>query len=85
MAEVENSMPINKESKIDDQIAEAGMIHRLRGIEGMKWWPMAVYASIQKVPCIFTLETAPSFPMSTRIEAHTLAICSALNNYSNHI
>ena len=70
--------PINLNQKIDEVPADNGLIHRIKNIDEMKWWPMAGYSVAMKSDHCFTLETPTHLPMQTRIDAHLAAIEEAL-------
>lgn len=80
---VSSIMPINLSSEIEERNAERGIIYRLPEPEEMEWWPMSIYAVIQKVPCSLTLETSTLFSMETRVKAHTAAVEIALKQYKD--
>ena len=75
---VKTIIPINLNQKIDEVPADNGLIHRIKNIDEMKWWPMAGYSVAMKSDHCFTLETPTHLPMQTRIDAHLAAIEEAL-------
>jgi hypothetical protein len=58
--------------------AEKGIIHRIKDINQMEWWPMAGYSLSMKAVHCLTLETPTMLPMGIRVQAHLLAIDQAL-------
>jgi len=79
---VKTVMPINMDAEIDEIPATGGVIER-KGIDKkMDWWPMAFYSLSKGTQTCLTLETGTQFPMRTRVEAHLLAIQTALNLFS---
>lgn len=81
LAEAEKTMSININSEIEGMPANRGLINRFSHPEKMKWWPMAIYASEKGSRCCFTLETALSLPMESRINTHLSAIRTALTHF----
>ena len=79
---VKKIIPINLNKIIDGMNAEKGIIHKLKNINEMEWWPMAGYSLSRNCGHCFTLETPTKFPLSTRVNAHLEALDSALLNYS---
>lgn len=82
LQDVKNIMPINLEDEIDGRSAQAGIMDQEKDFSTMDWWPMALYAFFKGSRKCLTLETATKFPMDTRVEAHSVAINTALNNFS---
>ena len=78
---VKKIIPINLHKTIDDLSAEKGIIHRIKSINEMEWWPMAGYSLAMNCGHCFTLETPTKLPLSTRVDAHLEALDSALLNY----
>ena len=79
---VKKIIPINLNEIIDGMNAEKGIIHKLKNINEMEWWPMAGYSLSMNCGHCFTLETPTKLPLSTRVNAHLEALDSALLNYS---
>jgi len=77
---VEKVMALNPAGEIEGMAAERGLISRLSDPDEMEWWPMAIYAHFQGCRHCFTLETSPGFSMETRVEAHLMALRTALKN-----
>ena len=75
---VKTVLPINLESIIDVNPAENGLIHRIKDIGDMKWWPMAGYSLEKKTGHCFTFETPMNYSLQTRVEANLIAIKKAL-------
>ena len=69
---------INSDKTIENMPAEKGIIHRIKDINQMEWWPMAGYSLSMKTVHCLTLETPTMLPMGTRVQAHLLAIDQAL-------
>ena len=80
---VKEIIPINLNQKIDDMPAEKGLIHRIKNIDEMEWWPMAGYSLAMKSGHCFTLETPTQLSMHTRVNAHLAAVEKALIEYSD--
>jgi len=78
---VEPIMPINRNSMIEENFADNGLINRLKEPNEMPWWPMALYSYHVGCQRCFTLETTPKFSMEIRIKAHLKAIETALTHY----
>ena len=78
---VKKVIPINLNKKIDDIPAEKGLIHRIKNIDKMEWWPMAGYSLAMKSEHCFTLETPTQLSMPTRVNAHLAAVEKALIEY----
>ena len=78
---VKEIIPINLNEKIDNVPAEKGLIHRIKNIDKMEWWPMAGYSLAMKSDYCFTLETPTHLPMHTRVNAHLTAMEKALIEY----
>ncbi len=79
---VANIMPINLDEEIDGCSARGGLIVPQNDFKTMDWWPMALYSLSQGTQRCLTLETATRFPMDVRVEAHLLAVDTALNYFS---
>ena len=75
---VKEVMSINLSEKIDGIPAEKGLIHRIKNIDEMEWWPMVGYSLAMNSEHCFTLETPTQLPMHTRVQAHLNAIDKAL-------
>jgi hypothetical protein len=75
---VKTVMPINMDSEIDGIQANGGVIERTGIDKTMDWWPMAYYSLSRGTQTCLTLETATQFPMQTRVQAHLIAIETAL-------
>ena len=71
-------IPINFDEIIESMPAEKGVIHRIKDIEEMEWWPMAGYSLAMKSGHCLTLETPTQLAMSTRVSAHLVALDQAL-------
>ena len=71
-------IPINFDEIIESMPAEKGVIHRIKDIEEMAWWPMAGYSLAMKSGHCLTLETPTQLVMSTRVSAHLVALDQAL-------
>ncbi|MFQ5449902.1 MAG: M14 family metallocarboxypeptidase [Nitrospinaceae bacterium] len=81
--EVQKTMPVNPNSRIEGMPARKGIIDRLSDPESMPWWPMALYALSSGARYCLTLETASRFPLETRVQAHLGAIRAALDHFSD--
>ena len=79
---VKSIMPINLNDEIDDRPAQGGIMIPEDDYRSMDWWPMALYAISRGTTRCLTLETATSFSMDIRVEAHSIAIDTALNYFS---
>ena len=79
---VKEVMPINLNSEIDGHSAEAGIILHKTEFKSMDWWPMAYYSLYKGTRRCLTLETATKFSMDLRVEAHLIAINTALTFFS---
>jgi len=75
-------IPINFDEIIESMPAEKGVIHRIKDIEEMEWWPMAGYSLAMKSGHCLTLETPTQLAMSTRVSAHLVALNQALMHCS---
>ena len=75
---VKKIIPINLNEKIDNIPAEKGLIHRIKNIDEVGWWPMAGYSLAMNSEHCFTLETPTQLPMHIRVKAHLTAIDRAL-------
>jgi hypothetical protein len=77
-------MPINLNDKIDGRSAQLGIMIPEDDDSSMDWWPMALYALSKGARRCLTLyiETATSFSMNIRVEAHSIAIDTALSYFS---
>ena len=71
-------IPINLNKSIDTMPAEHGIIHRLKNIEDMEWWPMAGYSFAMQSGHCLTLESPTQLAMSTRVKSHLLAMDQAI-------
>jgi len=79
---VKNIMPINLNDEIDGLPAHGGIMIPEDDYRSIDWWPMALYAISLGTRRCLTLETATSFSMDIRIEAHSIAIDTALSYFS---
>ena len=79
---VTNIMPINLNDEIDGCSAQGGIIVQENDFKSMDWWPMAFYSLSKGTRRCLTLETATRFSMDVRVEAHLVAIDTALNYFS---
>ena len=75
-------MPINLNDEIDGLPAQGGIMIPEDDYRSIDWWPMALYAISLGTRRCLTLETATSFSMDIRVEAHSIAIDTALNYFS---
>jgi hypothetical protein len=75
---VESIHPLNLAEKIEEVPADRGLLSRLSEPDEMEWWPMALYAYTRGCSHVCTLETSPDLPMDVRVQAHLLAIQTAL-------
>ena len=82
---VKEIIPINLDDTIDNMPSENGVIHKIKDIEEMEWWPMACYSLAMKTGHCLTLETPTKLSMSVRVKAHLQAIDQALNYCSNKV
>ena len=78
---VKNIMPINLNDEIDGRSAQMGIMTAQEDYRSMDWWPMAQYALSKGTRRCLTLETATSFSMDIEVEAHSIAIDTALNYF----
>jgi len=79
---VKKVMPINLNGEIDGCSAQEGIMVPENDFKSMDWWPMALYSFFKGTRRCLTLETATKFSMDVRIEAHLVAIDTALNYFS---
>ena len=79
---VKNVMPLNLSLEIDGYEAKEGIINPKNDCESMDWWPMALYSLAKGTRRCLTLETATKYSMTKRVEAHLLAIDTALKFFS---
>ncbi len=82
---VESIHPLNLAEEIEEMQADRGLISRLSEPEEMEWWPMALYAYSWGCGHVFTLETSPTLPMAVRVNAHLLAIQTALEQMDGEL
>ena len=82
---VESIHPLNLAEEIEEMQADRGLISRLSEPEEMEWWPMALYAYSRGCGHVFTLETSPTLPMAVRVNAHLLAIQTALEQMDGEL
>ena len=82
LQDVKNIMPINLNGEIDGCSAQEGIMVPENDFKSMDWWPMALYSLFKGTRRCLTLETATKFSMDVRIEAHLVAIDTALNYFS---
>ena len=78
MEALKEIIPINSDEKIEGMPAEKGVIHRIKDIDEMEWWPMAGYSLAMKSGHCLTLETPTRLAMSARVSAHLVALDQAL-------
>lgn len=83
LEEIKDVMPINLNDEIDGSSADRGVVGKNIDISTMDWWPMALYGLSKGVERCLTLETASQFDMATRVDAHLIAIKTALNYFLN--
>jgi len=69
---------INLDETIENMPADKGVIHRIKNINQMEWWPMASYSLSMKTGHCLTLETPTKLAMDTRVHAHLVAMDNAL-------
>jgi protein MpaA len=79
---VKDIMPINLNNEIDGRSAQAGIMIQEDDFMSMDWWPMALYMLSKGTRRCLTLETATKFSMDIRVKAHSIAIDTALNYFS---
>ena len=79
---VKKVMPINLNGEIVGCSAQEGIMVPENDFKSMDWWPMALYSLFKGTRRCLTLETATKFSMDVRIEAHLVAIDTALNYFS---
>jgi len=72
---------INFDKAIENMPADKGVIHRIKDINQMEWWPMAGYSLSMKTGHCLTLETPTKLAMDTRVHAHLVAMDNALMCY----
>ncbi len=75
---VKGVMPINLDDTIESLPSENGVIHKIKELEEMEWWPMACYSLAMKTGHCLTLETPSKLPISVRVKAHLEALDHAL-------
>ena len=75
-------IPINLNDEIDGRSAQGGIMIPEDEYRSMDWWPMALYALSKGTRRCLTLETATKFSMDERVEAHSIAIHTALTYFS---
>jgi murein peptide amidase A len=85
LRDVKKTMPINLNGEIDGSSAQGGIIIQEIDFKSMDWWPMALYAFSKNTRKCLTLETATSFLMEERVEAHLAAIDTALQYYTEKL
>jgi len=69
---------INSDEIIENMPADKGVIHRIKDINQMEWWPMTGYSLLMKTGHCLTLETPTKLAMATRVRAHLVALDQAL-------
>lgn len=82
LQKIKKIMPINRNDEIDGQSANEGIMIQEKDFSTMDWWPMAIYALSKGTRRCLTLESATKFSMDIRVEAHLVAIDTALDFYS---
>jgi murein peptide amidase A len=82
LLKVKSIMPINLNDEIDSRSAKLRIMVPEDDYSSMDWWPMDLYALSKGTRRCLTLKTATSFPMNIRVEAHSIAIDTALNYFS---
>ena len=75
-------MPINLNDEIDGRSARAGIMITEEDYKSMDWWPMALHSVFKGTRRSLILKTATKFSMDIRIAAHSIAIETALNYFS---
>lgn len=75
---VESIHPLNLAEEIEEMPADRGLLSRLSEPDEMEWWPMALHAYTRGCSHIFTLESSPALPLAVRVNAHLLAIQTAI-------
>ena len=78
---VQEIMPINTNNEIDGSTAHQGIINNDLDLLNMDWWPMAFYGISQGTQLSLTLETSTQYKLSSRVEAHLIAIQTALDKF----
>lgn len=81
LGSVENIMPINKNTQIEENPAVNGIIQKACGSEFWEWWPMALYTKVHGTRICLTLETSQAFTIQVRVSAHLQAIETVLKNF----
>ena len=79
--ELKGIIPINLDESIENMPADKGVIHRIKDINQMEWWPMASYSLSMKTDHCLTLEAPTKLAMATRVRAHLVALDHALMCY----
>tara|TARA_B100000686_G_scaffold182892_1_gene189827 strand:+ start:691 stop:1461 length:771 start_codon:yes stop_codon:yes gene_type:complete len=74
-------IPINLDEEIDGSKAERGVIGKKLDIYKMEWWPMALYSFFRGTQMCLTLEAPSCFELKTRVNAHLIALSTALNQF----
>lgn len=75
-------MDINLNSEIDGYLAKDGIISPKNDLDSVDWWPMALYSLFKGAKNCLTLETAANNPRAQRVQAHLMALDTALNHLS---
>ena len=78
---IEKIMPINTDNEIDGSTAHQGIINNDLDLPNMDWWPMALYGISRGVQISLTLEAASRYNLKSRVEAHLVAITTALDKF----
>ena len=74
-------IPVNLDKEIDGSKAEQGVIGKELDISTMDWWPMGLYSFSNKTQMCLTLEAPSCFELKKRVNAHLLALTTALNQF----
>ena len=74
-------IPVNLDEEIDGSKAERGVIGKELNISAMDWWPMALYSFSKNTQMCLTLESPSCFELKKRVNAHLLALTTALNQF----
>tara|TARA_B100000676_G_C17932951_1_gene761982 strand:- start:121 stop:891 length:771 start_codon:yes stop_codon:yes gene_type:complete len=74
-------IPINLDDQIDGSKAEGGVIGKELDVSTMDWWPMALYSFSKNTKMCLTLEAPSCYELKKRVNAHLLALTTALNQF----
>ena len=74
-------IPLNLDEEIDGSKAKRGVIGKDLDISAMDWWPMALYSFSRETQMCLTLEAPSCFELKKRVNAHLLALTTALNQF----